>query len=134
MNTPSRYSRIRSWGEDGADTLIGGFGNDSLTGGEGADSFLYHNVHEDGHDTITDFAGADVVDLDALFDELGIASADDRASTISIDLVDGNSILTIAQKGPYAEFSITFDGVSLAEGDAAGLEAQGVLVGIGDES
>jgi Ca2+-binding RTX toxin-like protein len=48
-------------GKSGADTLDGGLGNDSLTGGADADLFVFRTG--DGHDTITDFAAADKIDL-----------------------------------------------------------------------
>ncbi|OUR78830.1 hypothetical protein A9Q83_06420 [Alphaproteobacteria bacterium 46_93_T64] len=120
-------------GEGGDDTMIGGFGNDILTGGSGADTFLYNHVFEDGHDTITDFEGVDTVDLDKLFDDLGIASADDRAAAVTIDVVSGDSVLTISDEGPYPFFSITFSDVSLSEGGVLDLAAQGIIVGVGDE-
>ena len=48
-------------GKSGADTLDGGLGNDSLTGGADADLFAFRTGG--GHDTITDFAAADKIDL-----------------------------------------------------------------------
>lgn len=116
-------------GEGGDDTLVGGLGHDTLSGGEGDDSFIYNSLYEDGHDVITDYEAGDVVDLDALFDELGINDSDDRADAVAIEQVDGDSVLTIGEEEPYPTFSITFEDVLLTEGNSDILEAQGILVG-----
>ncbi len=65
------------------DIVIGGAGDDDLTGGTGADSFVYKSTG-DGDDVIIDFGvGADTVDLDALFDNLGgFADAAARAAAV----------------------------------------------------
>jgi uncharacterized protein DUF642/hemolysin type calcium-binding protein len=84
----------------GDDILFGGEGDDTIDGGEGADTFAYNSV-DDGHDTIMDLnADEDNIDLDSVFDALGIADAerDDM-----IDVTDG--VLTIDD---HADFSITF--------------------------
>jgi Ca2+-binding RTX toxin-like protein len=78
------------------DRLSGGAGDDTLTGGAGFDIF-FHNAVTDGHDLITGFdgnasGGQDFLDLDALFDSLGIATADradrvlftDRGSSVEV--------------------------------------------------
>jgi Ca2+-binding RTX toxin-like protein len=84
-------------GGAGDDTLIGGAGNDSFIGGTGNDqinvstgncSIIYTGI-SDGHDIINGFdgngsGGQDVVNLDALFDSLGIAAAT-RTAHLSID-------------------------------------------------
>ncbi len=126
-------------GQDGNDFLAGQFGDDTLTGGTGDDVFDYSGVEGDGddafitegHDTILDFGdGSDVVDLDALFDNLGVANVD-RADSISLDTSTspGNTILTLESAGGiHGEFSITFSGVTLTDGDADDLAAQGIIV------
>jgi Ca2+-binding RTX toxin-like protein len=84
-------------GAAGDDTLTGGGGNDRFTGGAGNDQIevsggncriLYTSVL-DGHDIISGFdgkaaGGQDVLDLDALFDLLGIAAAS-RQARLSVD-------------------------------------------------
>ena len=80
----------------GNDVLVGGIGNDifngargddTLTGGTGSDEFRYTSVL-DGHDVIVGFdgnaaGGQDTLDLDLLFDSLGVLTAD-RAGRVSI--------------------------------------------------
>jgi uncharacterized protein YegL len=78
------------FGDAGNDTIIGGHGNDTITGGQGddvidlADAESDNNVDTvffttklDGHDVVSTFdndgANHDVVDLDGLLDDLGIA-------------------------------------------------------------
>ena len=83
------------YGGAGNDTLYGGFGNDKLYGGDGDDRLdgiynqdraMYTSVL-DGHDLLTNWSlggtGQDYVDLDGLFDSLGVASAQ-RAGRVSI--------------------------------------------------
>jgi Ca2+-binding RTX toxin-like protein len=73
------------------DLIIGGYGADTLTGSGGVDTFKYLSTLDAG-DVINGFDGLggagnqDYIDLDALFDGLGVASADrvgrvDLAST-----------------------------------------------------
>lgn len=61
----------RLFGDAGADTLSGGTGDDTLdggagvdrlTGGAGLDHFIFHRGEATG-DTITDFAGGDIIEL-----------------------------------------------------------------------
>ena len=121
-------------GGDGDDILIGGADDDMLSGGTGADTFLYTST-TDGDDTILDFGdGADVVDLDALFDALGAGDTEARADLVKITDDASGSVLTISGEGA---FSITFDSVNLnlagtetfGEFDAAQLAALGIDVG-----
>jgi Ca2+-binding RTX toxin-like protein len=84
-------------GSGGNDTIVGGTGNDELDGGAGNDSFRYTSAL-DGHDVIDNFdgnatGGQDTLNLDALFDALGVATAD-RAGRVS--LVDHGSSVDIA--------------------------------------
>ena len=82
-------------GGAGNDTLYGGFGNDQLYGGAGNDRIdciynqdrvMYTSVL-DGHDLLTNFStggtGQDYIDLDGLFDSLGVDAAN-RAGRVSI--------------------------------------------------
>ena len=83
----------------------------------------------DDKDTITDFtfADGDLVDLDALFDALGVA-AGDRPEDVNF----ASNVLTIDSDG---DFSITFAGTSDTFADktdfttAAQLAALGIDVG-----
>jgi Ca2+-binding RTX toxin-like protein len=122
-------------GGDGADTLVGGGGNDALHGGSGADIFRFTDV-TDGHDLILDFDFAgegDLVDLDTLFDTLGInnpgTAEDDRQALITLDNASdpGSTTLTIAGE---TGFSIEFD-LDLGN-DSSDLASIGIFVG--DES
>ena len=102
-------------------------GDDTLIGGAGDDTFVFDSIN-DGDDMILDFVlTEDTVDMDALLDALGAATGD-RASDVKIDTTTspGDSILTI---DGVTEFSITFEGVTLFESDAAGLLLQGIDVG-----
>lgn len=84
-------------GSSGNNIIGGGAGDDLLVGKAGNDAFLYSSTL-DGHDVIADFdgdaaGGQDTVDLDALFDALGVAAAD-RAGRIS--LVDNGNSVTLS--------------------------------------
>jgi Ca2+-binding RTX toxin-like protein len=91
-------------GSAGNDSLEGGTGNDELDGGLGNDSFRYSSPL-DGHDVIDNFdgnasGGQDTLNLDALFDGLGVAAADragrvaiaDHGATVDVAIdLDGNT-------------------------------------------
>jgi Ca2+-binding RTX toxin-like protein len=75
-------------GGEGADSLNGGLGNDTVTGGAGNDSIdvgqgndrIIYASKLDGSDVIDGFdgnalGGQDILDLDLLFDSLGVAAA-----------------------------------------------------------
>lgn len=84
----------------GNDTLIGGAGDDLLVGGAGSDRFVYSSMG-DGHDTITDFrATSDVLDLQALIDNLGYSG--------STPIADG--YLQLVQQGANTQIQIDADG------------------------
>ncbi|MCK6454264.1 MAG: hypothetical protein L6R19_25955 [Alphaproteobacteria bacterium] len=75
------------------DTVTGGAGNDTMDGSAGADTFRYTSTG-DGFDSILGFDGdgadQDVLDLDKLFDALGIATAA-RAARVQITDTSGGS-------------------------------------------
>jgi Ca2+-binding RTX toxin-like protein len=84
------------FGNDGANTLDGGAGDDTITGGGGDDVISVATGNDtvrypdilDGQVTINGFdanpsGGHDTLDLDALFDKLGVAT-DQRASHVSL--------------------------------------------------
>ena len=84
-------------GDAGNDTLIGGAGNDTLVGGSGNDQIdvavgndtVRYTSVLDGTDVVNGFdgnasGGQDTLNLDALFDSLGIAAAS-RAAHLSVD-------------------------------------------------
>jgi Ca2+-binding RTX toxin-like protein len=82
-------------GGGGNDTINGGTGDDKITGGTGADRIdvadgndtVFYTSKLDGKDVIDNFdgnaaGGQDVLNLDQLFDSLGVADAD-RAGRVS---------------------------------------------------
>ena len=91
-------------GGSGDDALDGGWGNDTITGGVGNDTIRYTSTL-DGHDVILDFdgdptGGQDVLNMDALFDALGVLTADrlgrvqitDLGATVDVAVdADGNA-------------------------------------------
>jgi Ca2+-binding RTX toxin-like protein len=100
-------------GKDGNDTLQGGGGNDVVFGGVGDDAInvaigndtVRYTSKLDGLDTIDSFdgnaaGGQDVLNLDSLFDSLGVAAAGragrveivDNGNTVKISVdLDGNT-------------------------------------------
>jgi Ca2+-binding RTX toxin-like protein len=83
-------------GDEGNDRINGGAGNDTITGGAGNDTIdvslgndiVRYTSTVDGRDVITGFdgnaaGGQDVLDLDLLFDELGVLGTS-RAGRVSI--------------------------------------------------
>ncbi|MCF8467246.1 MAG: VWA domain-containing protein, partial [Sneathiella sp.] len=113
-------------GTPGADDIIGGTGNDyiagqagddTLFGGNGDDRFVFQNASTDGHDVIQDFGAngdGDVIDLSALFDELGIAPAD-RADHVVFNEAGGDTTITVTDgsDATIAGFSILVESASL---------------------
>ncbi|MBV1928753.1 MAG: hypothetical protein KUG81_04500, partial [Gammaproteobacteria bacterium] len=135
-------------GGDGDDTIIGGGGDDVISGGSdvngnGEDTFHYMDT-DDGHDEISFFDGSeDVINLDELFDELGIVndSAEARADMINLEVTNSpnpfNPVETkITIDGTESEFSITLKNVDLGNSDGDLTAEQLNLAGIfvGDES
>jgi Ca2+-binding RTX toxin-like protein len=83
-------------GSTGDDEISGGNGDDLLFGNGGNDAFRYSSPL-DGHDIVADFdgdaaGGQDTLNLDALFDNLGVADAD-RAGRVSI--TDGGGVVDV---------------------------------------
>ncbi|MES9900913.1 MAG: calcium-binding protein, partial [Sedimenticola sp.] len=80
------------FGGNVGDTLTGGTGDDTLSGGGGADTFYYQSSG-DGEDLINDFTAtgpeADSIDLDALFDSLGLKTAAVSGDEQRADIVAG---------------------------------------------
>jgi Ca2+-binding RTX toxin-like protein len=85
-------------GNAGNDTLMGGGGNDVLIGGAGDDHLdvsigndtVRYTGALDGHDIVDGFdgdsaGGQDVLNVDALFDSLGIAAAQRAAHVSTVD-------------------------------------------------
>jgi Ca2+-binding RTX toxin-like protein len=118
------------FGGDGNDTISGGAGDDLIFGGSGNDTFVVSSPL-DGHDIILGFdgdaaGGQDTLDLDALFDGLGVAAAG-RAARVSV-----------ADNGASANVSVDADGnaangfefivATLATADAVTV-GQDVIVG-----
>ncbi|MBL4906897.1 MAG: hypothetical protein JKX94_05540, partial [Sneathiella sp.] len=96
-------------GGGGDDTIIGGGGNDLINIEEGADTLHYMDVG-DGEDNIFGFDEAeDVINLDALFDELGVGTPDERAAMINLDVSGGDTVITIDGQD---DFSITLKNVN----------------------
>jgi Ca2+-binding RTX toxin-like protein len=88
-------------GGSGDDTISGGAGNDRIVGGPGNDTIQYSSAL-DGHDVIDGFdgnatGGQDVIDLDLLFDNLGVVAG--REARVSIN-----------DKGGFVNIAIDADG------------------------
>ena len=121
-------------GGDGDDTLIGGAGNDMLFGDGGEDEYQFGYPVDagetEGDDTIIGFEEGDTINLDTLFDALGIDVAD-RADDVTLTEVDGDTVITVDGQ---TDFSITVQDVDLGEGGftAEELATKGIIVS--DES
>ncbi|MDF2366079.1 VWA domain-containing protein [Sneathiella sp.] len=103
------------------DYIVGAGGDDTLSGGGGDDRFVYLNASSDGNDIITDFGAngdADVIDLTALFDELGIAAVD-RPDHVNFSETSGHTTITVtdAADAEIAGFSIIVENASLNNSD-----------------
>ncbi|MAZ02658.1 MAG: hypothetical protein CMN56_05925 [Sneathiella sp.] len=94
-------------GQNGDDILQGNGGDDTLTGGQGADIFVFTGA-DNGDVTITDFVPSeDVINLDQIFDDLGIL-AENRGAGEAWQLTEagGRPTLTLlVANGP----TITID-------------------------
>ncbi|MFC4273370.1 VWA domain-containing protein, partial [Sneathiella chungangensis] len=108
-------------GGSGNDYILGAGGDDTLFGGDGDDRFVYQNANTDGNDVIEDFGANgdnDVIDLTALFDELGIAPAD-RADHVVFAEEGGNTTITVTDGTDVLVpgFSIVVENASLDNSD-----------------
>jgi Ca2+-binding RTX toxin-like protein len=77
----------------GFDTIVGGAGDDRLTGGAWGDTFIFNKG--DGHDTITDFVGADVLDFSSLLNAGYTATVVDAGADTLIQLSSGDDVLLL---------------------------------------
>ena len=106
-------------GGAGADTLVGGAGADTLLGGEGGDVIAYEDLLEAG-DLIDGFdaTGVDKIDVDGLFDALGVADAD-RAGRVEIQQAetDGDATILIDSDPGTAGFEVILATVVNVTGD-----------------
>ncbi len=100
-------------GNAGQDVLVGRGGDDHLTGGADRDLFLFENAATDGDDTIFDFSVAegDIINLDSLFDSLGVGTREVLANEFGGDtvLTIGDGTGTNTALGAASGFSITLD-------------------------
>ncbi|HEY7689884.1 MAG TPA: hypothetical protein VH835_14390, partial [Dongiaceae bacterium] len=116
-------------GLEGADTIDGGLGNDIITGGGGADSIdaskgndrLVYTEVIDAGDTVTGFdanpvGGQDIVDLDALFDNLLIAPGA-RAGRVALVDNAGSTEVRVDVDGVGGDFEVLL--VTLANAPVA---------------
>lgn len=100
-------------GDGNDNVLTGGAGEDELTGGGGADTFVYTGDDLVGDDVITDFVSlSDNIDLDALFDALGVDTGDRGVVETATDAGDGDgendTLVTLTDGGvAIPDFSIT---------------------------
>jgi len=125
-------------GLDGNDTIDGGAGNNTVTGGLGADSInvnngndrlLYNSTLEVG-DIVTNFDNAggsgnqDYIDLDGLFDSLGVAAAA-RAGRTSLVDTGANVDLRVDTdgNGSFETTVLTFSGMTDTTGMTIGTAA-----------
>lgn len=85
-------------GGSGSDVLIGGQGADELSGDTGADIFILDaNATNEAVMTVTDYdAVEDVINLDELFDALGIIGTLAREATITTEHSGGNTNFEIS--------------------------------------
>jgi hypothetical protein len=100
-------------GGAGNDILTGGAGNDTITGGQGNDTINVSDGDDrvlitsalDGKDVISGFDNAggsgaqDFIDLDALFDTLGVASGAARDARVDISTSGGNTLVKVDVNG-----------------------------------
>jgi Ca2+-binding RTX toxin-like protein len=137
-------------GNGGNDTLTGGAGRDLLVGGAGNDTIKLSDAsgdHDtvlitsalDGNDTLSEFgdgvsnggaASQDNLNLDLLFDELGVASAN-RVGRVQLTDGGANAIVTIDLTGngfDAGDMKITLSGIAspanLSVGNGAGDDIQ----------
>jgi Ca2+-binding RTX toxin-like protein len=112
----------------GDDAFTGGQGDDTMTGGTGKDELHYTGIL-DGHDVFIGFdgnaaGGQDTLDLNLLFDSLGVQTAD-RAGRVSI-LDNGASVDVIVDTDGLNGFDLTVATLKTADSITVG---QDILVG-----
>jgi len=97
------------FGGDGNDILVGGGGYDKVTGGAGADIFVLEKSVNGANLTITDFnPDEDEINLDALFDALGVDDLAAREASIEAYYWQaGNTIFEIATDNTEITYEIT---------------------------
>ncbi len=107
-------------GLDDDDTLTGGSGSDTLQGGDGNDLFVYTDILDAG-DVIEGFdaAGGDTIDLDALFDSLGVVAVGLRDDRVDIQQAgtDGDAVISIDTDTASAGFEVVLVTVTNVIGD-----------------
>jgi len=115
-------------GGTGNDAFTGGQGDDTMTGGTGRDELRYTSIL-DGHDVFIGFdgnpaGGQDVLDLEQLFDSLGVLTAD-RAGRVSI-LDKGASVDVFVDTDGINGFDLTVATLKTADAITVG---QDILLG-----
>ncbi len=107
------------YGGEGDDTLYGDAGSDTLFGGAGNDTFAYESLPDAG-DLIDGFdaEGADSIDLDALFDTLGVDAAE-RGARVQVlqDGTDADATILIDSDPTTLGFEVTLATVVNVSGD-----------------
>jgi uncharacterized repeat protein (TIGR01451 family) len=94
-----RRGNDRINGGNGDDVIVGGLGRDRLTGGPGRDRFVYQTAR-DGQDIITDFeVGADLIDLNSIFDDPRYTARNPFRRFIDIAQVGANTVVRIDPNG-----------------------------------
>ncbi|MBI4190070.1 MAG: putative Ig domain-containing protein, partial [Betaproteobacteria bacterium] len=93
----------------GNDYLVGGTGDDLMNGGAGAD--IYVLAPGDGHDTIEDSAGDDLLRIDAAFPEIRVEAITGQPNYLGIAYGNGDSVaIKDALKGAINRFEF-IDGI-----------------------
>jgi hypothetical protein len=101
-------------GGDGDDVIAGGRGADMLTGGDGADTFVFE-ANGANHDTNTDLAHRDIIDLSAI-DAIAGTGEDDAFTLVSA--FDGNAgelVVSYPVAAGLTRFSLDTDGDGAAD-------------------
>ncbi len=116
-------------GAAGNDTVTGGMGDDQINVGSGNDTVKYTSTL-DGHDVINGFdgdslgGGQDFLNLDALFDSLGVAAAN-RAQRVSTQ-VNGDSVDVLFDADNNGSFEAVIATLNTADTITVG---QDIIVG-----
>lgn len=106
-------------GMAGDDTLDGGSGDDILTGGNGADTFFYAPDADNGHDTLSDFASGDLIQVSgAEFSEAPTAGSGETLGLNQVQVDTGETHTTLyigTDQTEGADLVITLEGVHAPE-------------------